>query len=65
MKRWREELVCCKWLSMNKNVTCIKGLTCTNVMELKNTGQYLLTFRWQWENEVNKAELKWEAMGEQ
>jgi hypothetical protein len=34
-------------------------------MELKNTGQYLLTFRWQWENEVNKVELNWEAMGEQ
>jgi hypothetical protein len=36
MKRWREELVCSKWLSMNKNVNCRKGLTCTNVMELKN-----------------------------
>jgi len=65
MKRWREELVCTKWLSLNKNVTCRKGLTCTNVMELKNTGQYLLTFRWQWKNEVNKRELKWEAVVEQ
>lgn len=37
MKRWREELVCSKWLSLNKNVTCRRGLTCTNVMELKNT----------------------------
>jgi hypothetical protein len=63
MKRWRE-LVCTKWLSLNKNVTCRKGLTCTNVMELKNTGQYLLTFRWQWKNEVNKGELKWEAVVE-
>jgi len=50
---------------MNKNVTCRKGLTCTNVMELRNTGQYLLTFRWQWENEVNKRQLRWEAVGEQ
>jgi hypothetical protein len=34
-------------------------------MELKNTGEYLFTFRSQWENEVKKAELMWEAMGEQ
>jgi hypothetical protein len=54
MERWRELLVRTKWLSLNKNVTCRKGLTCTNVMELKNSGQDLLTFRWQWKNEVNK-----------
>ena len=34
-------------------------------MEMKNTWQYLLTLRWQWENEVNKAELMCEAVGEQ
>jgi hypothetical protein len=47
IKGWKEELIYCKWLSMHKNVTCRKGLTCTNVMEIKNTGQYLFTFRWQ------------------
>ena len=53
-KRWREKLLYIKWLTVNENVACRKGLTCTNVMEIKNTPMYLITFRWQCENKVKK-----------
>jgi hypothetical protein len=49
---------------MIENVSCRKGLTCTNVSEIKNTGWYLFTFRCKWENKVKKRELLWEATGE-
>jgi HKD family nuclease len=40
-KKWREELLCSKWLNKNEDIAYRKIINCTNVTKIKTIGQYL------------------------
>jgi hypothetical protein len=40
-KKWREELVCSKWLHINKNIAYRKIVSYTNVTKVITIGKYL------------------------
>jgi hypothetical protein len=42
-KRWRQEFVYSKWLGMNEDAAYMEVLTRTNVIEIKNIGEYLFS----------------------
>jgi hypothetical protein len=42
IKKWRQGLVCSKWLNGNEGVTCLGVLTCGNIMDMKSIGKCLI-----------------------
>jgi hypothetical protein len=51
-KKWREELVCNKWLNINEDIAYRKIIICNNVTKLKVIGNYLFKTKCKWETEV-------------
>jgi hypothetical protein len=48
-KKWREELVCSKWVDINEDIACRKIISCTNVTKIKTTAKYLFKTKCKWE----------------
>jgi hypothetical protein len=51
--KWREELVCSKWLKINEVIVYNKVITCTNVAKIETTGKYSLKTKCKWETKVS------------
>jgi hypothetical protein len=51
-KKWREELVCSKWLDINEDTAYRKIISCTNVIKIKSIGEYLFKIKRKWGNSL-------------
>jgi hypothetical protein len=51
-KKWREECVNSKWLSINEELACRKIISCTNLNKIQSLGKYLFKTKCKWENNV-------------
>jgi hypothetical protein len=49
-KKWREQLVCSKWLIINEDIAYREIISCTNVIKIKNIGKYLFKTKCKWGN---------------
>jgi hypothetical protein len=56
-KHWREKLIHCKWLSMNKEVAYRKKIKITNRTHIQNLGKYLDIVKNKWFNKINDMYL--------
>jgi HKD family nuclease len=51
--KWREELVCSKWLNINEDTAHRKIFTSTNVAKTKTTGKELFKTKYEWGTKVS------------
>jgi hypothetical protein len=56
-RRLREHLLGMKWLTINEEIAYKKIISCTNTLEIRNTGSYLYKFKRKWENRIKKLQL--------
>jgi hypothetical protein len=51
-RKWREQFLSRKWLSLNEWMVYKKTSNCTNIIELRNIGIYLYKIKCKWENKI-------------
>jgi hypothetical protein len=52
MRKWREQFLSRKWLRLNEWIVYKKIINCTNIIELRNIGNYLYKIKCKWENKI-------------
>jgi hypothetical protein len=52
MRKWREQFLSIKWLSLNEWIVLKKIINCNNSIELRNIGSYLYKVELKWENKI-------------